>query len=307
MTTRNRYATTRAPFVPPAPSTIDLHTHTTRSDGVLQPAELVRAATRAGVRTLAVTDHDTLAGVRELVREGDIPLGLDLVTGVEINAVARGQGAFLDAELHILGYGMDLADEAFEALLERQRAARRVRFWATVERLRDAGLPIDAQVAQLSLREDAALGRPTVARALVAAGHAVSVEDAFVRLIGYGGPGYVRRTGIGPVEAIEAIRAAGGLPALAHFREAPERLDVVRELRDHGLGGLEVFYRTFDAAAVTAVLAVTDQLALVPTGGSDYHGDSMTYAESHAGLWVPPNVGERLRGALDARMRARSE
>src|SRR5207244_3958882 len=133
---QSRYTTNEAPFVPPAPSTIDLHTHTTRSDGVLQPADLVRAAFGAGVRTLAVTDHDTLAGVRELVRDGDIPLGVDLVTGVEINAVAQRQGTFLDAEVHILGYGMDLADEAFEAVLASQREARRVRFWATVERLR---------------------------------------------------------------------------------------------------------------------------------------------------------------------------
>ncbi len=302
-----RHAALERPFVPPGPSSVDLHTHTTRSDGVLEPARLVADAAAAGVRTLAIADHDTLAGYRELVldRERLMPPGLRLVPGVEINAVSLGYGAVLDGELHILGYGMDPGDDAFEAGLAGQRERRRVRFLATVERLREAGLPIDAQVAALRPAESDALGRPTVARALVAAGHARSVEDAFSRLIGRGGPGYVPRTGLGPVDAIAAIRAAGGLPVLAHFREAPERIDLVRELRDAGLGGLEVYYRAFEPATVDALRAVAERLALVPTGGSDYHGDSMTYAESHAGLWVPAAIAERLIDVVEARARTR--
>jgi predicted metal-dependent phosphoesterase TrpH len=280
--------------LPPSPSTIDLHAHTTRSDGVVPPANLVRAAFDAGVTTFALTDHDTLAGYREVVASGAIPVGMTLVPGVEINAVVTRDLGLWEGELHILGFGMDPDDEAFEAILAVQRGRRRERFERTVARLRELDLSCDDHLSDLSDSEDDALGRPTVARALIGAGHAETVEDAFGRLLGWGKPAYVPRTGLGPVEAIEAIRAAGGLPVLAHFGEAPSRLEVLGELVEAGLGGLEVYYRSFDAATVFAVGEVALALGLFATGGSDYHGDTSTYAQSHAGLWVPPEVGERL-------------
>jgi hypothetical protein len=279
--------------VPPGPSTVDLHAHSTRSDGVLAPAALVEAVAAAGVRTFSLTDHDTLAGYRELAA-AELPPGLTLIPGIEINALVTRDLGLWEGELHILGFGMDPGDEAFEAALAAQRGARRIRFDRTVELLRELGLPIDAQVAALEVGADDALGRPTIARALIAAGFASSVEDAFSRIIGHGAPGYVRREGLGPEAAIAAIAAAGGIPVLAHFREAPTRLDVMRELVAAGLRGLEVYYRTFDAATVAAVGAVASELGLIATGGSDYHGDLGTYAEAHASVWVPPEVGERL-------------
>ena len=282
---------------PPSPSTIDLHTHTTRSDGVVPPAELVAAVAAAGVRLLALTDHDTLAGYREVTAAGDVPAGLTLVPGVEINAIVTRELGLWEGELHILGFGMDPADEAFEETLAAQRRRRRERFERTVAVLRDLDLSIDDQLGDLSGSEDDALGRPTVARALIGAGNASTVEDAFRRLLGFGKPGYVPRQGLGPTEAIEAIRAAGGLPVLAHFGEAPSRVDVVRDLAEAGLGGLEVYYRSFDAATVFAVGEVANALNLVPTGGSDYHGDTSTYAEAHASLWVPPEVAAGIPGA----------
>jgi 3',5'-nucleoside bisphosphate phosphatase len=279
-------------------STVDLHTHTLRSDGVLTPVELVRDAAAAGITTLAITDHDTLAGIRDLVQGRAMPAPIELITGIEINALARGI-PLQDGELHILGFGMDLDDEAFEAAISTQRAARRVRFERTVNRLRDIGLGIDAQIANLTLDDDDdALGRPTIARALIAAGYATSVEDAFQRLIGWGGPAYVPREGMGPREAIEAIRAAGGLPALAHFSEAPSQLSLLRELQEMGLAGLEVYYRTFPPETVTMVGQVARTLGLLATGGSDYHGDLMSYAETHATLHVPASVADDLRAAL---------
>jgi predicted metal-dependent phosphoesterase TrpH len=282
---------------PPGPSTIDLHTHTTRSDGVVPPARLVHEAYDAGVRLLALTDHDTLAGYREVIVAGAVPSGLTLVPGVEINAIVTRDLGLWEGELHILGFGMDPDDAAFEAALAAQRARRRERFERTVARLHDLDLSIEAQVADLADSGDDALGRPIVARALIAAGHATSVEDAFSRLLAWGKPGYVPRTGLGPLEAIDTIRAAGGLPVLAHFGEAPARTDLVRELEDAGLGGLEVYYRAFDSDTVAAVRAVADELGLVPTGGSDYHGDSMSYAEAHAALWVPSEVAAGIPGS----------
>ena len=278
-------------------STVDLHTHTLRSDGVLQPVELVRAAAAAGVKTLAITDHDSLAAYRELVVGRAMPAPIELIPGVEINALAKGI-PLAEGELHILGFGMDAADEAFEAALAKQRSARKIRFERTVERLRAVGMSIDAHIAHIDLSRDDALGRPTIARALIAAGYASSVEDAFNRLIGWGGTGYVQREGMGPREAIEAIAAARGVPVLAHFSEAPSQMPLLRELKAMGLAGLEVFYISFDRTTVELVGAVARQLGLLPTGGSDYHGDTSTYAEAHAVLHVPDAVGERLHARM---------
>ena len=294
------------PFVP-GDAVADLHAHTLRSDGVLSPQELVRQAYEAGVRLVAVTDHDNLAGYRELVAPGAEPLPRDLtlIPAVEINAVTRGLGLELsEGELHILGLGVDPDDEAFEAALAGQRGARRTRFLATVERLREIGLPIDTQVAALDLTADDALGRPTVARALVAAGHAEDVEDAFERWLSWGRPAYVPRSGLGPIEAIHAIRAAGGLASLAHFPWAPDRISLLRTLMAEGLDGLETNHRSFDAEQREAMGTVAKALGLVPTGGTDYHGDLGTYAQAHAGLVMPDDLVDGVRAALRTKGRA---
>ncbi len=286
------------PVIPPGPSPIDLHTHTRRSDGVLEPRELVTQAAHAGVRLLAITDHDSLAAYRELGSANAVPAGLDLISGVEINAVAGSEEGFWEGELHILGFGMDAADEAFEAALAAQRGQRRRRFERILARLRELGMPVDDAIEAMGLAQDDALGRPTVARALIAKGHALSVEDAFRRWLGHGMPAWAPRDGLGPRGAIEAIRDAGGMPVLAHFGEARERIGVLRELVAAGLAGLEVHYRNWERKTVASVGAVADELGLLRTGGSDYHGDFGQYAESHAALWVPPEVGQRLQGVL---------
>jgi predicted metal-dependent phosphoesterase TrpH len=165
-------------------------------------------------------------------------------------------------------------------------------------RLRAAGLAVDAQLANLDAASDDALGRPTLARALVAAGFATSVQDAFARFVGRGGPGYVPREGLGPLDAIRAIRGAGGIPVLAHFAAAPSRTVLIRELMVAGLGGIEVHHRSFDAATVAAVGAVARELGLLASGGTDYHGDDEPYAEAIAETWVPPAIAEEVLAAL---------
>ncbi|HEX5588876.1 MAG TPA: PHP domain-containing protein [Candidatus Limnocylindrales bacterium] len=291
-----RHAAPAVPLIQTRPSTIDLHTHTTRSDGLLEPTELIAAAAAAGVRLLAITDHDNLAAYRELTAAGAIPPGVELVSGVEINALARGIPNV--DELHVLGFGVDPDDAGFEAALSRQRVARRLRFERTVGRLRELGMPIDMYVEQVDMAQDDALGRPTIARALVAAGFAESVEDAFQRLIGHGCPAYMPRDGLGPIDAIRAIRAAGGLPSLAHFWDAPSQVPLLRELQAAGLAGLEVHHGSFGPEAAVAVGAVAASLGLVPTGGTDFHGDTQTYAEAHAALALPDEIGAGFRSAL---------
>ena len=298
---RGRRAPAAGRIVPPEQTVVDLHAHTCRSDGLLEPTALVTAAARAGVRTLAITDHDTLAGYRDLVAPsaGPLPPGLSVLAGVEINAVARGLD-LPDGELHVVGLGVDPTDVVFEAALAEQRDERRRRFERMAARLRAAGLAVDAQLADLDMTRDDALGRPTLARALVAAGFATSVQDAFTRFVGRGGPGYVPREGLGPVEAIRAIRAAGGIPVVAHFSVAPSRRVLLRELMDAGLAGLEVHHRSFDAATVAAVAAVARDLGLLPSGGTDFHGDDETYAEALAETWVPSEIAAGVLAALRA-------
>jgi predicted metal-dependent phosphoesterase TrpH len=269
---------------------------------VLEPAALVSAAGAAGVRLLAISDHDSLAAYREIAGSArELAPSLELLAGVEINAVLPPAADSSEREVHVLGLGVDPTDERFEELLLDQRAKRRVRFDTAVARLREIGVPIDDQLVDLDRTRDDALGRPTLARALIAAGHATSVEDAFARLLGVGKRAYVPREGIGPEGAIRAISMAGGIPVLAHFDQAPHRRDIVRGLQEHGLAGLEVHYRRFDPVTIDALAVVAAEMGLLRTGGSDFHGDDETYAEAHARLWVPPEVGERLRATLAAR------
>jgi predicted metal-dependent phosphoesterase TrpH len=295
-----RHGAVHAGTQPPHPSsTIDLHSHTLRSDGLLTPAALARDAATAGVRLLAITDHDTLAGVRELRQSGDTPPGIEILPGIEINAVVRDQPELIESEVHVLGLGVDPNDDELEAALAAQRGTRRARFDLMVERLRGLGFAIDGALAALpATGEEDALGRPRLARALIALGGATTVSDAFDRWLSRGRPAYVPREGLGPVDAIGAIRRAGGLPSLAHFPEAVRLRSIVAGLVEAGLGGLEVYYRSFDQATVDAVGEVARDLGLVATGGTDYHGDHETYAEAHAASWVPPSVEAPLRAAI---------
>jgi predicted metal-dependent phosphoesterase TrpH/GNAT superfamily N-acetyltransferase len=285
--------------VPPTPAHIDLHSHTTRSDGILTPSELVQAASAAGLRILAITDHDTLAGVRDLRRTASIPAGLEVLPGIELNSVLTEPAGLGEGEVHVLGIGVDPDDDELEAALSRQRRSRRLRYERMVRRLRDLGMPIDAALEQQpATNDDDALGRPRIARAMIAAGYATSVEDAFQRHLSKGRPAYVPRLGLNAIESIKAIRSAGGLASLAHFAEAPEHLPFLRELIDAGLTGLEVYYRAYELPVVESLRKIALDLRLVMTGGTDFHGDRESYAEAHAQLWVPDEIEPPLREAL---------
>lgn len=293
----------------PRRNQVDLHTHTARSDGVLGPRELYEQMRAWGSTLVAITDHDTLAGVRELLAEGlggDRGAGPRIVVGVEINtspddvaaALAGGAEALGEQhELHVLGLGVDATDGSLETLLEEQRAGRRARLDSTLRRLDELGLPVRDHLPQVRGGIDA-LGRPHVARALVAAGHADSVNDAFRRYLDPGGPAYVRRRGMGTRKAIEAIRAAGGIAALAHAPWAVAGAEIIDLLVDWGLGGLEAYYPGWDGLLVEQMAGVADERSLLATGGSDYHGDSGDYATAQAPIWVPPAIAERLLEAL---------
>ncbi len=288
-----------APTAATGPVTrVDLHTHSRRSDGVLEPAALVAAAAAAGVRLLALTDHDTLAGVRELLGPGALPLppGFELVAGIELSTTA---GA--DRELHLLGYGLDPDDEGLEARLASLRAERRRRFERIVDRLRAIGFPIDEALAGFDLAAIDALGRPTIARALVAAGHASSVADAFERFLGRGGPAYVPRPKLDPAAAIGLVREAGGFAVLAHPADVLPDDRLLAALAGAGLAGLEVYYRGYSPEVVATLAATARRHRLLATGGTDFHGDDGPYDLAARGIEVPLVVGRRFRTALGLR------
>jgi len=278
---------------------MDLHSHTSRSDGILRPNELVDAAAAAGIKLIAITDHDTLAGVRDLRRSQSLPPGLEVLPGIELNSVIAEPEAIGEGEVHILGLGVDPDDDELEAALDQQRQSRRNRFDRMIRRLRDLDMPVDAALETMpATDDDDALGRPRIARAMIAAGYCTSVEDAFMRHLSKGRPAYVPRLGLNAVESIRAIRSAGGLASLAHFAEAPEHIAFLRELIDEGLNGLEVYYRAYELPTVLALKAVATELRLVMTGGTDYHGDRESYAEAQSQLWVPAEAVAPFREGL---------
>jgi hypothetical protein len=290
---------------PPEPATMDLHSHTSRSDGILRPNELVDAAAAAGIRLLAITDHDTLAGVRDLRRSRSLPPGLEVLPGIELNSVISEPVAIGEGEVHVLGLGVDTEDDELEAALTQQRQSRRRRFDLMIGKLRELGMSVDAALETMpATDDDDALGRPRIARAMIAAGYATSVEDAFMRHLSKGRPAYVPRLGLNAVQSIRAIRSAGGLASLAHFAEAPDHIPFLRELIDAGLNGLEVYYRAYELPVVRDLKRVATELRLVMTGGTDYHGDRESYAEAQAQLWVPADAEapfrEGLRRSADA-------
>jgi predicted metal-dependent phosphoesterase TrpH len=291
----------------PLRTTIDLHCHTVRSDGTLEPLTLYAAMRDAGIALAAITDHDTLACVNELVRAGlgreASAAGPRILPGVEINTVADGLLDGTDigrhgGELHVLGLGVDPDDAALTSALAAQRARRRERIETTLDVLASLGMDVRAELPRPDGGIDA-LGRPHAARALVAAGHAESVQDAFTRYLDRGRPAYVPRLGIGPRAAIEAIGAARGIAVLAHPFGAEAEPSLVRTLVGWGLGGLEAWYPTFDDATTGALVALAGGLGLLVTGGSDYHGDTMSYGAALTGLHVPASVGDVLLAALD--------
>jgi len=287
---------------------VDLHAHSNASDGTLTPADLHAAMAEAGMTLVALTDHDTLAGVRALraagrgTPEGSLPR---VLAGIEVNTDGhpaldgRGLGR-AGRELHVLGYGMDPDDPALDAVLARQRDGRRARIAEMLARLRADGRNVALTEDELAALPADAVGRPHLARALVAGGEVASVDEAFATLLRAGSPYWVPRRGLDTRAAIEAIVAAGGVAVLAHPAEADAVPDAIDRMRDWGLAGLEVHYPRFAPERVGALAAFAATRGLLATGGTDFHGDTETYGAAAGRVSVPPAAAERLLEAIAA-------
>lgn len=244
---------------------IDLHLHTTASDGRLSPDALIAAAVGAGLAGCAVTDHDTLAGL-DAAAEAARRAGLPFVRGIEITAVEQGR------DVHILGYFVDRPDPHFMSFLADQRADRRRRAAEMIDLLSEAAVPVPAESVFGGADDDGfAIGRPTLARALVAAGHVATVAEAFDRYLADGRPAYIPRRGPSPIAVVQSLSRIGAVAAVAHpIKLARETL--IPELAAAGMGALEVFHPDHAPADVERFRVLAATLGLRVTGGSDYHG-----------------------------------
>jgi predicted metal-dependent phosphoesterase TrpH len=268
---------------------IDLHLHTTASDGLLQPSELVDMAWRAGITTMSVTDHDTVASVAE-VEAAAKSFGLGFVPGIEITAVHDYR------DVHMLGYFFDREDVELTAFLERQRADRVRRATAMADRLAEMGKPIDRQKLLTPRERGRSLGRPMVAKALVKAGHVADTRQAFDQLIGEGKPAFVPRTGPPPAEVISIVAKAGGIVSLAH-PGLLKRDELIPDMVNAGLASIEAFHSDHDAATTEHYLAMAERLGIVVSGGSDYHGEK----ERRRAAFGTVGLSAELFGRLEAR------
>jgi predicted metal-dependent phosphoesterase TrpH len=246
---------------------IDLHLHTTASDGRLSPAQLVARVGAAGITTMSVTDHDTVAGLAE-VGTAATAIGIRLVPGIEITSVADGR------DVHMLGYLFDPEHPGLLTFLEGQRALRVSRVREIGARLAGLGMPIDVDtlVTTAATRPGTSVGRPQIARAMVAAGHVASVQDAFERWLAAGLPGFVPRTGPSPAAVVDVIHSAGGVASMAH-PGVTKRDDLIRPLADHGLDAIEVYHSDHQPEDVQEYRNLAQRLGLLVSGGSDFHGE----------------------------------
>jgi predicted metal-dependent phosphoesterase TrpH len=250
-------------------SFIDLHVHSTASDGTFRPAEVVRLAKDAGLEAVALTDHDTTDGLAEAVAAGQ-ELGVEVIPGVEISA------QFTDDTMHILGYFIDIKSGKLAERLAVLKQARKERNPKIVAKLNALGVAVTMeQVERLS--GGGQVGRPHIARALMESGYVKSMQQAFDIYLKNGGKAYVEKYRFPPAEAMDMIREAGGVPVLAHpftlgLGSAQALKDLLRDLKALGLAGVEIFYADHTPEQEALYLRLAQELGLLVTGGSDFHG-----------------------------------
>lgn len=263
----------------------DLHSHTTASDGTNAPAVNVRLAQEAGLHGLAITDHDTVAGVRAAAAEGQ-RLGVEVVPGVEISTVSGGQ------DIHVLGYYIDIEDSQFLQRLEQLRRTRDLRNDMILAKLDELGLRVTMdEVLEQSRKKpgkDETVGRPHIAAVLVNKGYVADMSEAFERYLGKDGAAYVNPPRIRPEDAVDWIREAGGVPVLAHPGLYNDDELVVR-LIDYGIAGIEAYHSDHTPETEAHYAELAERHQLIVTAGSDFHG-------SRGGVVFHAHLGARYTG-----------
>src|SRR5579863_6309401 len=276
------------------PNYIDLHTHSTASDGIYSPTELLQRASEIGLRVLALTDHDTTGGLEEAAQAG-AKLDIDVIPGIEINTDVSG------GEVHVLGYFPEYKRPAFQDILTVLRNARELRGQRIVELLNEQGIKVAwERVRQIA---QGAVGRPHVAKALLEAGYVQTIGEAFDKYIGTHCYAYVPRYRLTPDDAVRLIASAKGLAVIAHSIDLPgleELRNWLPELREAGMVGLETYYGPYTPENEQALRALADEFDLIPTGGTDFHGPGI-HPTPLGGRHVPYEYTERLKAAATQR------
>ncbi|MEP6783492.1 MAG: PHP domain-containing protein [Acidobacteriota bacterium] len=269
---------------------IDLHMHTTASDGRLTPAELVGRAAAAGLTTISVTDHDTVAAIDEVTAAAE-SAGIRVIPGIEITSVDSGR------DVHMLGYLFDQSSEKLLELLVKQRALRVSRVREIADRLAALGMFVDADsvIAAAASRPGSSVGRPQLARALVRAGHVASVQQAFDQWLATGCPAFVPRTGPSPAMVIDAIHEAGGVASFAH-PGVTKRDDLIAPLIDRGLDAIEAYHSDHTPEDVAEYRNMAIRFNALVSGGSDFHGEDPASAKATGGK--PGQPGRRHRSTF---------
>jgi 3',5'-nucleoside bisphosphate phosphatase len=268
-------------------SKVDLHIHTTASDGKFTPVEIVRKAHESGLTHIAICDHDSIEGVIPARTMAKNYPGMSVINGVEINTDTS------LGELHILGYMFDSDNIELIKTLKKLCNSRIERASKMIEKLHRMGMNIDPERVK-ELARGGSIGRPHIAQALQEKGYIFSFREAFDKYISRGGPAYVERDKTTPAEAIQLIIRAKGIPVLAHpfTSENPESL--ITQLKPTGLKGLEVFYGNYDSTQIKELLRLANKYELVPTGGSDFHGLDVLTEPPLGTVDVPMESAERL-------------
>ena len=268
-------------------SRVDLHIHSTASDGRLNPADIVRQAAEQGLSAIAITDHDSVDGiVPALVAAKAFP-ELRVIPAIELSTDAP-QG-----EVHVLGYFIDYADREFQVTLERMRHSRLHRAQGMIAKLKNFGIYIDWERVQ-EIAGTGSMGRPHIAQAMLEKGYITSFKEAFDKYISRDGPAYVEREKMTPVEAVELLLQVNGLPVLAHPFTAKNPEMLIAGLRAAGLIGIEAYYNGYTADEISRLVSLAGKYGLIVTGGSDYHGLEATNETMIGGVDVPLESVERL-------------
>lgn len=255
--------------------------HTTASDGRSTPEMLVQQAWDKGIRTMSVTDHDTMAAHPAAARAA-AAIGMAFVPGIEITSVHGGK------DVHMLAYFLPETTPGLQQLLAGQRQQRVERGMEIARRLETLGAPVDAQeMLAAASSSGKSLARPQIAQALIAAGHVQTVAEAFERFLGEDSPAYVPHTGVSPAEVVALVLSGGGIPSLAHPGYRPKD-EIIPGLVEAGLVGIEAYHSSHDAAAQAHYLEIARAHGLLVTGGSDYHGEGTRRAEFFGVVHLPP-------------------
>lgn len=268
-------------------SKVDLHVHSTASDGRLSPEEVVRKAAELGLAVIALADHDSVDGIIPALKAARGFPQLKLIPAVEVSTDVP------SGEVHILGYFIDYTSSELAEALARFRDSRERRAQGMVAKLAQLGIQIEWQRVK-ELAGDGSIARPHIAQAMLEKGYISSIREAFDKYIARDGPAYVEREKLTPAQAVELIVQAEGLAVMAHPLTAPDPEAMIAELKKVGLVGLEAYYDGYSAEEISALVELAERHGLITTGGSDYHGLDESDETMMGGVEVPMAAAEKL-------------